>query len=136
MIITNSFGASRLKLSNYGLDKEVRIINAEAARISKSVAKDTHLVFGSVGPTGRFVEPIGDVTVDEMTQVFQEQIEALISGGVDGILVETMTDLTEAECAVKAARRVYDGPACTVSFDCLIGFRTMMGVGPSSSLTG
>ena len=132
MIITNSFGASRLKLSNYGLDKEVRIINAEAARISKSVAKDTHLVFGSVGPTGRFVEPIGDVTVDEMTQVFQEQIEALISGGVDGILVETMTDLTEAECAVKAARRVYDGPvACTFSFDCLpIGFRTMMGVGP------
>lgn len=132
VIITNSFGGSRLKLSNYGLDKDVKEINVEAARISKAGAGDTSLVFGSVGPTGRFVEPIGDITVNQMTSVFQEQIEALVAGGVDGILIETMTHLGEAECAVNAARSVCSGPvACTFAFDYLpVGFRTMMGVSP------
>lgn len=132
MIITNSFGGSRLKLSNYGLEDSVKEINIEAARISKRIAGNERLVFGSVGPTGRFVEPIGDVSVEEMTNIFVEQIEALVSGGVDGILIETMVDLQEAECAITAAKSVFDGPiACTFAFDYLpAGFRTMMGVSP------
>lgn len=132
MVITNTFGGSRFKLANYGLEGQVRAINTAAARCSRSAAGDTRMVFGSVGPTGRFLEPIGDTPVDTMVAVFAEQIESLVEGGVDGILVETMSDLVEAECAVSAARRVFDGPvACTLAFDPVpVGFRTMMGVSP------
>jgi 5-methyltetrahydrofolate--homocysteine methyltransferase len=132
MIITNTFGGSRLKLAFYGLADSAREINTAAARISKSAAGDCHLVFGSVGPTGCFLEPLGDVTAEEMTDVFAEQIEALAAGGVDGILIETMTDLAEAECAIAAAHRACRVPvACTFAFDPVpAGFRTMMGVSP------
>lgn len=132
MIITNTFGGSRLKLASHGLDERTWDINVLGARISKEIAGATHPVFGSIGPTGRFVEPIGEISVQQMKDVFAEQAEALVSGGVDGILIETMTDLAEAECAATAATRISEIPvACTFSFDPVrAGFRTMMGVSP------
>lgn len=130
MILTNTFGGSRFKLAGYGLENKVREFNKEGAAISKEAAGSDHLVAASVGPTGKFLQPVGDVSESEMYEVFCEQISALAEGGADMILVETMADLGEASLAIKAARDVTDLPVlATMTFEKgKKGYRTMMGV--------
>jgi homocysteine S-methyltransferase len=103
---TNTFGANRLKLSQYGLESQVKEINTAAARIAREVAGDDHLVAGAVGPLGVRIEPYGPTSVDEAYQAFHEQMTALAEGGVDCFLLETFGDLAEISQAVRAARAV------------------------------
>ena len=103
---TNTFGASRLKLSQYGLESQVREINRAAARIAREVAGDDHLVAGAVGPLGVRIEPYGPTSVDEAYQAFHEQMTALAEGGVDCFLLETFGDLAEISQGIRAARAV------------------------------
>ena len=103
---TNTFGANRVKLTQYGLESQVGEINRAAARIARDVAGDDHLVAGAVGPLGVRIEPYGPTSVDDAYQAFHEQMSALTEGGVDCFLLETFGDLAEIAQAVRAARAV------------------------------
>jgi 5-methyltetrahydrofolate--homocysteine methyltransferase len=133
IIETNSFGGSRIKLSQYGFGDRVMEINQAAASISREIAGTDKHVAGSVGPTGKMLL-MGDVTEEELYENFKEQSIALDKGGADIIIIETMTDLIEASLAVKAAR---ENTKCTVivtmtfSRDMKGEFFTMMGVSPA-----
>src|SRR5512142_118482 len=102
IIVTNTFGGSRPKLSHYGLEGELRAINANAVAIARSVAGAHAYVAASMGPTGRFVEPVGDCTFDEMAGIFREQAVPLIDAGADLITLETFLDIKEIRAAVIA----------------------------------
>ena len=103
---TNTFGANRLKLAPYGLETAVRDINVAGARIAREAAGDDHLVAGAVGPLGVRLEPFGPTSLEEARKFFAEQMEALLEGGVDVFLLETFSDTTEIEQAIRAAREV------------------------------
>lgn len=131
LILTNTFGASRVKLAKYGLGDKVGDINRIGAELSLAGAGDRAVVAASVGPTGEILEPYGDATEEELTDVFLEQMAALVAGGVKAVCIETMTAIEEAVLAVKAAKTVDPGldVICTMTFDPVPdGFRTMMGV--------
>ena len=133
IIETNSFGASRLKLSQYGFGDRTVEINRAAASISREAAGINKHVAGSVGPTGKMLL-MGDVTELELYDSFSEQAIALEKGGADIIIIETMSALDEASIAVKAAR---ENTECviivtmTFSKDPQGRFFTMMGVSPA-----
>ena len=132
IIETNSFGGSRLKLSQYGLGDRVNEINKAAAVISREAAGDKKHVAGSVGPTGKMLL-MGDVTENELYEAFCEQAIALEQGGADIIIVETMSAIDEASIAVRAAR---GNTKCTVIITMTFSisteneYHTMMGVSP------
>ncbi len=133
LVETNSFGGSRFKLEKYGFGDRVFEFNKAAAEISRKAAGSDHFVLGSVGPTGKLLM-MGEVTEDELYEAFKEQSEALEAGGVDAIMIETMTDLDEARIAVKAAKENTNCEIfCTMTFQKIIGgeFRTMMGISPT-----
>lgn len=132
-IETNSFGGSRYKLAGYGLEDKVFELNKAAAEISRRAAGPDHFVLGSIGPTGKLLM-MEEVTEDELYQAFKEQAQALEEGGVDAIVIETMTDLEEARIAVKAAKEnTSTDVICTMTFDKILSgeFRTMMGISPT-----
>jgi len=105
IIETNTFGGNRLKLQEYGLESRTAEINAEAVRIAKKAAGSQTLVAASIGPTGRLLQPMGDVSFDYLYEVFAEQIKACAEGGADLISIETMTDIGEMRAALIAAQQ-------------------------------
>lgn len=139
VVTTNSFGGSSYKLVKSGLGDQTAQINIQAAAIAKSAAGDTGaLVAGCVGPTGEFLYPLGTIRPEEMEEQFRRQIKALMDGGADLIIVETMTALEEARLAVKAARSFGEFPViATMTFDnTKVGYRTMMGVDIPTGIQG
>jgi methionine synthase / methylenetetrahydrofolate reductase(NADPH) len=110
LLETNTFGASRSRLAKYGLGGNVREINLAGARLAREIAGDDLYVAGSVGPLGLRLEPLGPTSLEEGRAVFRDQIAALIEGGVDLIVLETMVDLEEAHQALLAAREVANVP--------------------------
>jgi len=109
LIITNTFGANRFKLSKHGLQDDVVEINKASVDLAKRVVsasfKDV-LVAGDVGPLGVRIAPFGRVQAEEAREAFAEQIRALAGAGVDLIVIETFSDLYEIREAIKAARDV------------------------------
>lgn len=131
LILTNSFGGSPLKLEGYGLREKTLELNRAAAEISRKAAGDRVLVMGSIGPTGKMIM-MGEVTPEALEEGFAVQAQGLAEGGVDGFVVETMSDLQEAEAAIRAVRKVSAlEVACTFTFSrTRTGeYRTMMGTG-------
>ena len=129
-LTTNSFGGSRFKLEKGGFGDRVVEINSAAASLAREAAGTGTWVAGSVGPTGEFLEPLGTVHPDQMKEAFRIQVKALIDGGADLIIIETMTALDEIVLAIQAARDVGDFPIiASMTFDpTKQGYRTMMGV--------
>ncbi len=100
IIETNTFGANPLKLAEYGQAARCLEINREAARIAREAAGGRRVfIAGSIGPTGKLIEPMGETSVEEARRAFSMQARALCEGGVDLIIIETMSDLEEARAA-------------------------------------
>lgn len=132
LITTNTFSSNRFVLSNYGLENRQADIARSGAKIAKSVARNKAWVMGSVGPCGGFLQPLGEIDPAELEVSLRTQISALMEGGADAILVETMTAVEEVELSVRVAKDV-GAPyiIATGSFDpSKTGPRTMMGVPP------
>ncbi len=110
IIETNTFGANANKLQPYGLEGSLHEINVKAARIAREAAGDRALVAGAVGPLGIRIEPYGPTSFDEAKEMFTAQISALLEGGVDLFIVETFSDLSELQQAIKAVRELCDLP--------------------------
>ncbi len=126
IIETNTFGANRLKLSEYGLENRVTEINADAVKIARAASKGRVLVAGCIGPTGRLLRPMGNVDFDDLYNVFAEQTVALEKAGADLISIETMSDIGEMRAALIAAKQVSRLPVLAhLTFE--PGARTMTG---------
>ncbi|HVX29070.1 MAG TPA: bifunctional homocysteine S-methyltransferase/methylenetetrahydrofolate reductase [Nitrolancea sp.] len=113
IIETNSFGANRFKLEQFGLASQVRQINMKAARNAREareISGQPVLIAGSVGPTGRTLPPIGTASPEQVRAAYREQISALLEGGVDLLIIETISSLVEMREALLAARDVSDLP--------------------------
>lgn len=133
IILTNTFGGTRPRLEMEQQGHLTHEANVAAARLAREVAGDMVLVLGSIGPTGLLMEPMGELTYDKAVEYFAEQAAALAEGGVDGIHIETMSDLQEAKAAIAGAHQATDLPVTvTMSFD--MHGRTMMGVKPEDAV--
>ncbi len=105
VLYTCTFGANRCKLDHFSR-KDVKAVNRNLALLARKSANGRCLVAGDIGPTGRFVEPFGDFPFEEAVLVFREQIEGLLAGGVDLLVIETMIDIQEARAALLAAQEL------------------------------
>lgn len=103
LIETNTFGANPVKLSSFGLEDRTEEINEVAARLAVRAANGRAVTLGSVGPLGIRIEPWGATSTDEAVAFFSRQIAGLAAGGVGGIVLETFSDLSELEAALRAA---------------------------------
>ena len=138
IVLTNSFGGNRYRLSHYDLDNDVFELNKLSAMLAREKSEKyiDKYVFGSIGPTGEFLEPLGSVSEADMYDSFANQMNGLFEGGVDGFLIETQIATEETKLAIKVAKEnfnvlilasaVYDkGPK---------GYFTMFGLKPKESL--
>lgn len=103
VILTNTFGANRLRLAGHGLAERAAEIARRGVALSKQAAGPRARVFASLGPSGRMLLT-GETTAAELTDAFTEQAQALAEGGADALVVETMSDLEEAKLALAAAK--------------------------------
>lgn len=110
VIETNSFGATRNHLLAHGLESRLKEINTAAARLAREAAGDKALVAGSLGPLGLRIEPYGPTSFDEAKEMYKEQVAALLDGGVDLFVLETFSELSVIEQAIRAVRELCDLP--------------------------
>ncbi|MEZ4614116.1 MAG: homocysteine S-methyltransferase family protein [Caldilineaceae bacterium] len=135
IIETNTFGGTAARLKLHNLQGRVIELNRAGAALAKAVATPVGaLVAGSIGPTGELIEPVGPLTMDEAAAIFAEQVQGLVAGGVDLVVIETMSHLNEVEAAVRGVRQVDPDLliVTTLSFD--TNFHTMMGVSPKEAV--
>jgi 5-methyltetrahydrofolate--homocysteine methyltransferase len=133
VILTNTFGANRIRLGDHFLADRAVEINRAGVEISRRAAAGRARVFASIGPTGKLLM-YGETSAAKMEAAFQEQANALAQAGADGIVVETMSDLAEAQCAVAAARATgLPVVACMAFNSGKDKDRTMMGTTPEQA---
>ncbi len=133
IILTNTFGANRIRLGDHAAAGEVSDINRRGVEISRAAAAGRARVFASIGPTGKLLMN-GDVTSDALREAFAEQARALAEGGADALVLETMSDLDEAALALEAARQTgLPVVACMVFDSGKDKDRTMMGATPEQA---
>ncbi len=135
ILLTCTFGGTRLRMKESKFAQRAAEINTLAAELARKAAsiRDGILVAGSIGPTGLLMKPFGPLTPEEATSAFTEQVQGLVAGGVDLLVVETFFAFDEADAAFKAARALTDLPI-VVSFSYDRGVRTMMGVKPADMI--
>ncbi len=134
IVLTNTFGASPIRLRVHSLAEAAYDLNRAAAELAREAVGDDAVVAGSMGPVGEFIAPLGLLTPDEAREAFALQASALADGGVDVLWIETMADLAEATAAVEGARQAAPGLpiVTTMTFDS--HGRTMMGTWPRDAL--
>lgn len=134
IIETNTLGANRKKLEEFASSGRCRDLNLAAADAAVKARGNRNVyIAGSIGPTGKLIQPLGEIKPEEVLDIFAEQAEALAKGGVDFFLIETQIDILEAKLAAIACRTVTDLPiAVSMTFP-LEGNRTVTGSGPESA---
>ncbi len=131
LILTDTFGATPLRLQHTSLAGRVRDVNVRAVELAREAAGDRALVAGSMGPTGHLFEPLGPLTRAECIDNYADQAAALAEGGADLLVLETFFALDEGLAAIEGTRRSSDLPL-VVSFSFDQGTRTMMGLSPAN----
>ena len=117
LIATNTFGANCFKLKKYGRENNVKKLNRIGAEIAKGVSGDKVFVAGSIGPLGKGIKPYGALKIREATRAFAQQIEGLLEGGVDLLLIETVSTLLEAKTALSIAKKMTELPVvCQLTY--------------------
>jgi methionine synthase I (cobalamin-dependent) len=137
-ILTNTFGANKYVLARHGFGDEVAKINTDGAKIARQAAGKERYVLGDIGPSGDFLEPLGGLKHNELKAAFVQQAKALLDGGVDGFIIETMTALDEMTIAIEAVKSIGgDLPVfASMAFDkASSGFKTMMGINVESAVS-
>jgi len=137
-ILTNTFGANKFVLARHGLVEEVERINTAGAKVARQAAGKEKYVLGDIGPTGDFLQPLGNLKPNDVKDAFAQQAKALVAGGVDGLIIETITALDEAEIVIEAVKSACNNLPVFASFafDRARGdFRTMMGVDVKSAVS-
>lgn len=135
VIETNSFCGNRYRLGAYGMEKDVWQFNVWAAKVARNareIAGQPVFVAGSIGPTGKLLAPIGDVSQADMEGAFREQMEGLLAGGVDLFMIESMASPIEAVVAVRAARKLSQLPV-VVEFSFTTEGNTIFGTKPEDA---
>lgn len=129
LLITNTLTMNRVNVEAHGIGVDVREVNLAGARLAREAARDDQLVLGDMSSTGKMLKPYGQLSEDEAYAAFAEQAAILAEGQVDGLIIETMIDLREALCALRAAREVTDLPVvASIAFNTVAnGGRTVMG---------
>ena len=133
IVYAPTFGGNPLKLAEFGLEARTEEINSSLVRLCKEQSGDLP-VFGDVAPTGQLVEPYGALGFEDCVKLYKRQIRALISGGADGIVIETMLDLQEARAALIAARELDAALPVIVTMTFEPGGRTLTGNPPEAAL--
>ncbi|MBQ7476133.1 MAG: homocysteine S-methyltransferase family protein, partial [Selenomonadaceae bacterium] len=126
IITTNTFGASSIKLAHYGIENRARELNFAAVKIAKEIAGSDVKVAGDIGPTGKFISPLGDLDFEDAYKIFSEQAKFLAEAGADYLIIETCIDIQEMRAALLAAHDVCNLPViCQLSYS--EGGRTVTG---------
>lgn len=133
LILTCTFGATRTRLEGHGLTSDLREINQRAVEIARDAAGSDAFVAGDIGPLGRFLEPLGDLTYREAVDIFAEQAEVLAQAGVDVLYIETVAALEEVRAAVEGALQAANGTPVTATLSFDSHGRTNMGVRPEQA---
>jgi len=138
-VITNTFSASKFVLDKHNLGDKVEQINLAGARIARQAVEEIdaeRYVIGGIGPCGQFLPPVGKADPEKVKEAFIVQAQALLEGGVDGFIVETMMALKEMTIAVQAVQSVSELPVfASFAFNpASDGFRTLMGIAPDTAI--
>ncbi len=110
IIETNTFSANRLRLAQYHLEDKLKEINLKGVEIARRAAGEDVYVAGAVGPVGKLLEPVGKIKRQEARDAFKEQVELLVQGGVDLIMLETFVSVQELDEAITAVKELTDLP--------------------------
>jgi 5-methyltetrahydrofolate--homocysteine methyltransferase len=104
ILITNTLTMNRIYIETHKLDVSVQEVNQQGVRLARSATENRQYVLGDIGSTGRLLEPYGDLPEKDAYNAFKEQASLLAAEGVDGFIIETMIDLREALCAIRACQ--------------------------------
>lgn len=137
-LTTNTFGGCRIMLERHGRERDVAAINRAGVEVAREAfGEAAGFVIGDIGPFGGLMEPYGEVTQQQVREAFAEQAEALVSAGVDALIIETQTALEELAIGIEAAKKA--GAPCVIgsmAFDVTRDgseIRTMMGIDPEQA---
>lgn len=129
LLITNTLTMNRVNIESHKVGVDVREVNLAGVRLAKAAARDGQYVLGDISSTGKMLKPYGPLSEDDAYAAFREQAAILAEGGVDGFIIETMFDLREALCAIRAAKEAGGLPIiASIAFKTAgNGGRTVMG---------
>ena len=129
ILITNTLTMNRIYLETHNVGVDIREVNLAGAKLARQAAGQDQYVLGDISSAGKLLEPYGDLSESAAYEAFKEQAALLAEGGVDGFIIETMLDLREALCALRACKEISSLPVIvSMAFSTpKNGGRTIMG---------